>query len=80
MSQIDQLRNEIIDRILAITDRKYLNRIEEFIAQETPNSARRSLTKEQKMMLELSLADIEKGALISQADLDQADLQWLKDQ
>jgi hypothetical protein len=80
MSQIDQLRNGIIDRILAITDRKYLNRIEEFIAQETPSSARRSLTKEQKMMLELSLADIEKGALISQADLDQADLQWLKDQ
>jgi hypothetical protein len=80
MSQIDQLRNGIIDRILAITDRKYLNRIEEFIAQETPNSARRTLTKEQKTMLELSLADIEKGALISQADLDQADLQWLKDQ
>jgi len=73
MSQIDQLRNGIIDRILAITDRKYLNRIEEFIAQETPNSARRSLTKEQKMMLELSLADIEKGALISQEDLDRYD-------
>jgi hypothetical protein len=73
MSQIDQLRNGIIDRILAITDRKYLNRIEEFISQETPNSARRSLTKEQKMMLELSLADIEKGALISQEDLDRYD-------
>jgi hypothetical protein len=73
MSQIDQLRNGIIDRILAITDRKYLNRIEEFIAQETPNSARRTLTKEQKTMLELSLADIEKGALISQEDLDRYD-------
>jgi hypothetical protein len=31
-------------------------------------------------MLELSLADLEKGALISQEDLDQSDLQWLKDQ
>lgn len=80
MSQIDQIRNGIIDRILAITDRKYLSRIEEFISQETTKSAISPLTKEQKIMLELSLADLEKGALISQEDLDQSDLQWLKDQ
>jgi hypothetical protein len=80
MSQIDQIRNGIIDRILAITDRKYLSRIEEFISQETTKSTISPLTKEQKIMLELSLADLEKGALISQEDLDQSDLQWLKDQ
>lgn len=73
MSQIDQLRNGIIDRILAITDRKYLSRIEEFISQETTKSTISPLTKEQKIMLELSLADLEKGALISQEDLDQYD-------
>jgi hypothetical protein len=73
MSQIDQIRNGIIDRILAITDRKYLSRIEEFISQETTKSAISPLTKEQKIMLELSLADLEKGALISQEDLDKYD-------
>jgi hypothetical protein len=73
MSQIDQIRNGIIDRILAITDRKYLSRIEEFISQETTKSTISPLTKEQKIMLELSLADLEKGALISQEDLDKYD-------
>ena len=73
MSQIDQIRNGIIDRILAITDRKYLSRIEEFISQETTKSTISPLTKEQKIMLELSLADLEKGALMSQEDLDKYD-------
>jgi hypothetical protein len=36
------------------------------------------LTKEQKLMLEMSEADIQKGRTISQNDLDKNDLEWLK--
>lgn len=36
------------------------------------------LTKEQKLMLEMSENDILKGKLISQSDLDKSDLEWLK--
>jgi hypothetical protein len=36
------------------------------------------LTKEQKLMLEMSEADIQNGRTIPQNDLDKNDLEWLK--
>jgi hypothetical protein len=36
------------------------------------------LTKEQKLMLEMSDSDIQNGRTISQNDLDKNDLEWLK--
>jgi hypothetical protein len=36
------------------------------------------LTKEQKLMLEMSEADIQHGRILSQDDLDKNDLEWLK--
>ncbi len=36
------------------------------------------LTKEQKLMLEMSEADVQNGRTISQNDLDKNDLEWLK--
>ena len=36
------------------------------------------LTKKQKLMLEMSEADIQNGRTISQNDLDKNDLEWLK--
>jgi len=36
------------------------------------------LTEEQVLMLKLSDADIEHGRLVSQDEIDEADLAWLK--
>jgi hypothetical protein len=38
------------------------------------------LTKEQKLMLEMSEADLQNGRIIAYNDLDKNDLEWLKGQ
>ena len=77
MAQVDVIRNGIIDKLLAISDKDYLMALLRLV----DNSAiqdKVKMTKEQKLMLEMSEADIQNGRTISQDDLDKNDLEWLK--
>ena len=44
------------------------------------NSKKIQLTKEQKLMLEMSEVDLQHGRIITHNDLDKNDLEWLKGQ
>ena len=78
MAQVDVIRNGIIDKLLAISDKDYLIALLRLVVNSAVQEEKIKLTKEQKLMLDLSEADIENGRVISQKDLDKNDLEWLK--
>lgn len=79
MAQIDAIRNGIIDKLLAISDKDYLMALMHLVDNSNLQNEKIKLTKEQKLMLEMSENDIQNGRLISQSDLDKSDLEWLKE-
>lgn len=78
MATIDSLRNDLINKLLSISNKEYLNALSKLIESNTLSNEKIILTKEQKLMLELSEKDIKNKNLISQKELDKNDLQWLK--
>ena len=78
MAQVDIIRNGIIDKLLAISDQDYLLALQRLINSSKVEENKITLTKEQKLMLEMSENDIQNGRVISQSDLDKRDLEWLK--
>jgi hypothetical protein len=79
MEATDILRNNIIDKLLTITDADYLSAIYELVERSSSDNNTVKLTEEQILMLQLSDKDILNGILISQDQLDKEDLQWLKE-
>ena len=79
MPHIDIIRNRIIDKLLAISDEKYLLALARLVEKTSSEEATIKLTKEQKMMLEMSEEDIKHGRVVPQSVLDKADLEWLKE-
>lgn len=77
MTQIDILRNGIIDKLLAISDKSFLQEILEKIEANPSKVSYPKLTLEQKLMLEMSQSDVDEGRIISLSDLDKDDLDWL---
>ena len=80
MAQVDVIRNGIIDRLLAISDKDYLMALLRLVDNSSVEIGKIKLTKEQKLMLEMSEADLQNGRTISQSELDKNDLEWLKGQ
>lgn len=78
MAQVDLIRNGIIDKLLAISDKDYLLALRKLVDNAAVKDGKIKLTKEQKLMLQMSENDIKNGCLTSQEDLDKADLEWLK--
>lgn len=78
MASADSIRNSIIDKLLAISNRDFLNAIDKIVGNIKVDNEVVQLTEEQKLMLQMSESDIQNGKLISQDDLDNNDLEWLK--
>jgi len=77
MATVDNLRNGLIDKILSIKNRAFLEALDKLISSSASESDIVELTDEQKIMLELSEQDIENGKLISQEAMDKRNLEWL---
>ncbi len=79
MNRVDTLRNNIIDKLLTISDGDYLAAIFRLINNNPKEEDIVKLSDEQKLMLQLSEKDIENNNFIPQNELDKADLKWLKE-
>lgn len=79
MNRVDILRNSIIDKLHAISNKDYLDALYRLVDNSSVNSDVVELSDEQIIMLQLSEQDIEKGRLISQEELDKSDSEWLKE-
>lgn len=77
MGTVDKLRNGLIDKILSINNRDFLEALDTLISSSSSESKKEALTNEQKIMLEMSEKDIQNGKLISQEAMDKRNLEWL---
>lgn len=77
MASVDNLRNNIIDKLLTISNKDYLLALYQLV-EKSPDNDIVNLSEEQILMLQLSDKDIADGKLISQSQLDKSDLEWLK--
>lgn len=77
MAAVDEIRNELIDKILIIKNRDFLVALDKLISSGFTETETVELTVEQKEMLKMSDADIKNGRLISQEAMDKRNLEWL---
>ncbi len=77
MATLDNIRNGLIDKILSIKNKDFLVALDKLITSSTSESEIVELTKEQKIMLEMSEEDIKNGRLVSQERMDKRNLEWL---
>lgn len=76
MTTIDSIKNRLIDKILAARNEQFLEAIESlFVSTQKEESV--PLSSAQIEMLMMSEEDIENGNLVSEAELDKLDKQWL---
>lgn len=77
MSTLENIRNRLIDRILATKNERFLEAIENiFISTQSDEIV--NFTSEQIEILRMSEQDIEERNFISEADLDKSDKKWLQ--
>lgn len=80
MAAVDKIRSQLIDKILAIKNKDFLEALDKLVASSNSPSDLVELTAEQKEMLEMSDNDIESGRLISQEAMNKRNLEWLNGQ
>jgi hypothetical protein len=78
METVDTLRNDLIDKLLSISNKEYLLALNQLIENSAIGKELVNLSEEQILMLQLSDRDIEAGKLISQEQLDKDDMEWLQ--
>jgi hypothetical protein len=79
MPTADTIRNGIIDKLLTISNKDYLNALYQLVDSSSVDKGKVKLSEEQILMLKLSDKDIKKGKLVPQSQLDKNDLKWLKE-
>jgi UDP-N-acetyl-D-mannosaminuronate dehydrogenase len=77
MTLIEIKKSKLIDRIIATRNEKLLEAISDLF-DSTLDDEIISLTPDQAEMLWMSEQDIEGGKLVSEADLDKSDSEWLR--
>jgi hypothetical protein len=76
MTTLDSIKNRLIDKILAAQNEKFLEAVEKiFVTTQKEEIVK--LYPEQMEMLMMSDADIASGNVVSEAELDKQDSQWM---
>ncbi|MFT5666451.1 MAG: hypothetical protein ACI9DK_000636 [Vicingaceae bacterium] len=79
MATVDQIKNGLIDKILNIQNKEFLNALDKIISTSfTVNKT--EISDSQKTMLEMSKDDIIHGRTISQEAMNKRNLEWLNGQ
>ena len=79
MSTTDLIRNNIIDKLLTISNEEYLSALYQLVSSSSVGQDAIQLSEEQVIMLQLSDEDIVNGKFITQDQLDNDDLKWLSE-
>ena len=75
MTKTDQIRNSIIDKLLAINNSELLSAFNKILEANSEKPI--SLNESQIEMLKMSEEDILADRLISQSEIDKEDAKWL---
>jgi len=79
MSQIDTLRNSLIDRLLRIENVDMLKAIDTILKESNVSNEPINLTEAQIEMLKMSEDDVANGRVTSHEDLMKEARAWLKE-
>ncbi len=79
MATVDKIRNELIDKILSIQNKDFLEALDKLVSSTVSKDQPVILSEEQKMMLEMSEEDIKNGRLVSQEEMVKRNLEWLNE-
>jgi hypothetical protein len=77
MATVNKIRTGLIDKILSIKNKEFLEALDKLISSSKSESEIIELTEDQKIMLEMSENDIKTGKLISQDAMNKRNLEWL---
>ncbi|MFD2824523.1 hypothetical protein ACFS5M_12645 [Lacinutrix iliipiscaria] len=77
MTTVDKIRNGLIDKILSIRNKDFLEALDKLISSSESETDIVELSDEQKLMLEMSEKDIQNGKIISQDAMNKRNLEWL---
>ncbi|WP_424000415.1 hypothetical protein [Maribacter sp. IgM3_T14_3] len=77
MATVDKIRNGLIDKLLTIRNKEFLQALDKIITSSSAETKIVELIVEQKQMLQMSEEDISNGRLISQNEMDKRNLKWL---
>ncbi|MFN5169478.1 MAG: hypothetical protein ACK5DD_07625 [Cyclobacteriaceae bacterium] len=78
MTSATDIRNKLIDKLMAIQDVDYLKALSNIIDRSGVEQDIIPLTEEQKIMLAMSDEDLNTGRIIDQITLNERELRWLK--
>ncbi|MEM6525593.1 MAG: hypothetical protein AAF693_17465 [Bacteroidota bacterium] len=77
MATTTEIRNRLIDRLMAINNPEYLTALEKIIESSNVQQSKVMLTEEQKIMLAMSDDDIKNRRVLDQESLNEEELKWL---
>ncbi len=77
MANVDNIRNDLIDKILAINNKEYLVALNNLISISTTEDQPYPLTEEQELMLQMSEEDIKYDRTIPQDEMKTRTEAWL---
>lgn len=76
MNALENIKNSLIDRILATRNERLLEAIKSLL-DSAPSEEIVGLSAEQIEMLSMSEKDIEEGKFVSEAEVSKRDAKWL---
>lgn len=77
--EADNIRNNIIDKLLTISNKEYLSALYQLVQNSSIDNDIIKLSNEQILMLQLSENDIKNGRILTQDQIDKIDLKWLEE-
>lgn len=75
----EQLKNLVIDRISEIEDENLLQAIKTILDANAAAISRYKLTEQQKQKVNMGLAQLDKGQIINNEDVEKEEDEWLKE-
>ena len=79
MATVDKIRNGLIDKILSINDKDFLEALDKLISSSTSQSEIVSLTKEQKEIINRSQKEYSEGNFSTNDVVNEEMEKWLKE-
>lgn len=79
MASTSEIRNRLIDTLMTINNSEYLQALEKMIKSSNVEEEWVQLTEDQKIMLSMSETDITNGNVVGQDQLNERELQWLRE-
>ena len=78
MTQADNIRNSIIDKLLTISNKEYLSALYKLVSTSKVDEEIIQLSEAQILMLNMSEDDIMNNRILAHDELNKMDLEWLK--